>query len=180
MFVGLVVRARFYERISWGNMATSNLLKVGSTSIQLFVLSVRGIACHVCSVLWAFSSGVNEQYAAPVYGRPVGVYFSVEQLSCIWLTLATYQWFSWLHRKATTLLNVKGNVRHGGAAESQGCILSWACVKIWPQSVCVRAGCRSHILYLSVAQESAAKLKAAWSCSVCSGGSCNPPLLLFR
>lgn len=123
IFVGLVVRARFYERISWGNMATSNLLKVGSTSIQLFVLSIRGIACHVCSVLWAFSSGVNEQHAAPVYGRPVGVYFSVEQLSCIWLTLATYQWFSWLHRKATTLLNVKGNGRYGGAAESQGCIL---------------------------------------------------------
>lgn len=72
-------------------MATSNLLKVGTTLIQLFVFNARRSACHLCSVMLSFSSNLNKEYTAFVRDCAVSVDFSWRQLSYIWLTLATYQ-----------------------------------------------------------------------------------------
>lgn len=72
-------------------MATSNLLKVGPTSIQLFLFNAGETACHVVSVKLAFSSNLNEQHTGVEHDRAVSVDFSWELLSYIWLTLATYQ-----------------------------------------------------------------------------------------
>lgn len=72
----------------------------------------------MCSVMLAFSSNLNEQHAALGRDCAVSVDFSWKQLSYIWLTLATYQRFSWLNRKATRQLNVKERGRHTGGRQT--------------------------------------------------------------
>lgn len=111
------VRARLCERISWGNMATSNLLKVGATTIELLVFNARRRACHFDAVMLAFSCDFREVCAVPARGAAVGGDSSWPQLSYIWLALASYQWFSWLNRIAATQLSAK---YEGGRDRDEG------------------------------------------------------------
>lgn len=72
-------------------MATSNLLKVGPTSIHLIVLNAVKSPCHFSSAVLAFHRTLNEQRTAPVRDSAASGDFSGGQLTYIWLTLASQQ-----------------------------------------------------------------------------------------
>lgn len=118
-WVGLIsnlrgLLARFHERISWGNMASSNLLKVGSTSIQLFPFIARFAACHLCGVMLAFSCNINQHHTAPVRDCAASFDLSCEPLSYIWLTLAAHQWFGLASEDSNNTATCEGG--HGSSA----------------------------------------------------------------